>query len=162
VEGLLEERVFAKGGLSLKTPTAVGSGEQTHRQGHRVHEREGGVVGSEDKKLLPEVFLELPEVGRLASEGGPMDLAEGREPLAVVTPKEEVDGLESVSSPRNSPTTSMVSTSESENFGAGLRWRIRFPLSRSSTKQKTATMKVLRSTNGRPPFVLDGLEHHRD
>jgi hypothetical protein len=23
------------------------------------------------------------------------------------------------------------------------------------------TMKVLRSMNGRPPFVLDGLEHHR-
>lgn len=33
VESLFEERVLGEGGLSLKTPTAVGSGEQTRRQG---------------------------------------------------------------------------------------------------------------------------------
>src|SRR5215208_4220829 len=43
----------------------------------------------------------------------------------------------------------------------GLPRLMRRPLSWSSTRQKTATIKLLRSTNGRPPFILDGLEHHR-
>src|ERR671912_2697925 len=59
----------------------------------------------------------------------------------------------SVSMPRNSPTISMVRTSASESFGAGPRWRMRRPLSRSSMRQKTATMKVLRSIR-RPPLCV--------
>jgi len=42
---------------------------------------------------LPEAFFDLPEVGRLPGEGGAMDLAECRKPLAVVPPEEEVDGF---------------------------------------------------------------------
>jgi hypothetical protein len=48
---------------------------------------------------------------------------------------------------------SMVRTSASESFGAGPRWRMRRPLSRSSIRQKTATMKVLRSIR-RPPLCV--------
>src|SRR5215207_11390745 len=63
----------------------------------------------------------------------------------------------SVSSPRNSPTISMVSTSESETLGAGPRWRRRRSLMRSSMRQKTATMKVLRSTARDLHFASIGL-----
>ncbi len=50
-------------------------------------------MGSEEEQFLPETLLELEEVGRLAREGCPMDLTEGREPFAVVTTEEEVDTL---------------------------------------------------------------------
>jgi hypothetical protein len=38
-------------------------------------------------KLLPEVLLSLPEVGRLPAEGGAMHLPEVREEVGVVAPK---------------------------------------------------------------------------
>jgi len=38
----------------------------------------------EAEKLLPEAFLELPEVSTLSGEVGAVDLAEGRGPFAVV------------------------------------------------------------------------------
>jgi hypothetical protein len=48
-------------------------------------------VRSEREELLPEVLLDLPEVGGLAGEGGAMNRAEGGEPLSVVPTEEEVD-----------------------------------------------------------------------
>jgi hypothetical protein len=77
-------------------------------------------MGCKRKELLPELFLELPEVGCPPSEGGAVYLAEGGEPLAVVTAEKRWMPL-SVSSPRNYPTISMVRTSESESLGAGPR-----------------------------------------
>ena len=121
VEGLLEEGVFAEGGFSLEAATAVGTGEQARWQRHGVHQREGRVVGGEREELLPEALLYLPEVGALTGEGGAVHLAKGWEALGVVWAEEEVDSLESVSMPRNSPTISMVRTSASESFGAGPR-----------------------------------------
>jgi hypothetical protein len=50
-------------------------------------------VGSERQKLLPEAFLDLPEVCCLPREGGAMDFAECGEPLAVVPSEVAVDGL---------------------------------------------------------------------
>jgi hypothetical protein len=50
-------------------------------------------MGCERKELLPEALFNLPEVGSLAAEGGPMYLAEGGEPFLIVTTKEEVDAL---------------------------------------------------------------------
>jgi hypothetical protein len=92
VEGLLEEGVLAESGLSLKTRAAVGAGEQACRQGKRVRQGEGGVVGSEEEKLLPEALLYLPEIGCLPREGGSMYLAKSGEPFCLVPPEEEVDG----------------------------------------------------------------------
>jgi hypothetical protein len=90
-----------------------------------------------------------------------VDLAKGGEPLPVmpsevaverpvgVQPEklpDDLDGqdlrvrkLRSGTAPSNTPTLEMI-VDEAED---------------------AKTMKVLRSTNGRPPFVLDGLEHHR-
>ena len=94
VEGLLEQHVFAESCLAAKAFAPVGAGEEAYRQGHRVHQREGRLVGGEREELLPEALLELPEVGRLPRESGPpMHLAEGGEPFAVVAAKEEVDVL---------------------------------------------------------------------
>ncbi len=50
-------------------------------------------MGGEREELLPKALLDLPEVGRLPGEGGAVDLAEGREPFAVVAAEEEVDAL---------------------------------------------------------------------
>jgi hypothetical protein len=96
VEGLLEEDVFAESGLSSEAATPVGTSEQTSRQGKRVADGEGWVVGSESEELLPEALLEFPEVGRLPSEGGAMDLEKCREPFAVVPSEVVIECLVSV------------------------------------------------------------------
>jgi hypothetical protein len=93
VGSLPEERVLAEGGLTAKARAAVGAGEKTRRQGHRVTDGERRIMGCKRKELLPELFLELPEVGCPPSEGGAVYLAEGGEPLAVVTAEKEVDAL---------------------------------------------------------------------
>ena len=38
VEGLLEEGILAESGFPFEARAAIGSGEQAHRQGHRVAE----------------------------------------------------------------------------------------------------------------------------
>ena len=83
VEGLLEEGVLTESGFSLEAAAAIGAGEQACRQRHGVHQREGRIVGSKREELLPEVFFDLPEVGRLPSEGSALDLAKSWEPFAV-------------------------------------------------------------------------------
>ena len=72
VEGLSEQRILAESGFSFEALAAVGSGEQTRRQGQRVADGEASIVRSESKEFLPKVFLSLPEVGCLPGEGGPM------------------------------------------------------------------------------------------
>ena len=47
----------------------------------------------ECEELLPETLLDLPEVGGLAGEGGPMDLKKCREPFAVVPSEVAVECL---------------------------------------------------------------------
>ncbi len=84
-----------------------------------------------------------------------MDLPEGREPLWVVSPEVLEDALLGVHIPRNSPMISMVRTSESESLvclGPRLRRGSRRSWSQSSTRQKVATMKVLRSTRAWASF----------
>src|SRR3712207_6008350 len=66
IEGLLEESVLAKGSLSFKTPATVGAGKQACRQGHRVADGEASIVRGFGQELLPEVLLDLPEVGCLS------------------------------------------------------------------------------------------------
>jgi hypothetical protein len=53
-------------------------------------------VGSESEELSPEELFDLPEVGTLPSEGGPMDLKKCGEPFAVVPSEEEVECLVSI------------------------------------------------------------------
>jgi hypothetical protein len=69
---------------------------------------------------------------------------EVREEMGVVAPEVGEELGVFASSPKNSPTTSMVSTSESQSVGVGPR-ALRRPRSSmwSSMRQKTATMKVL-------------------
>jgi hypothetical protein len=93
VEGLFEERVLSESSLPAESTATVGSREGARRQGQRVRQSEGRVVGSEGEKLLPESFLDLPEVGCLPREGGAVDDPERREPLTVVPSEEEVDTL---------------------------------------------------------------------
>jgi len=122
---VLEEGVLAEGGLSTEAPATVGASEQASRQGESVADGEGRVVRNEREELLPEALLDLPEVGRLARKGGPMHLAEGGEPFAVVAAKEEVDSLVGVDAKE------LADDLDSEDFGVGVlvgegpRWRIR-------------------------------------
>jgi hypothetical protein len=125
VEGLFEESVLAEGRLSLKTRAAVGAGEQARWQGERVCQGEGGVVGSVGQELLPEDLLELPKVGCLPGEGGAMHPPQVREEVGIVAPEVCKELCISSSIPRNSPTTSMVMTSESHSVGVGPRPRRR-------------------------------------
>jgi hypothetical protein len=147
VEGLPEQSVLAESGFTQEAATAVGAGEEARWQWHRVYEREGRIVRGEEEEILPKALLYLPEVSRLPGEGGTVDLAYSREPLAVVAAEEEVDALIG------------VDAEELSNLGAGPRWRMRCPLRRSSMRQKT--MKVLRSITRRPPLRPVLLSQHR-
>ena len=94
VEGLLEEGVLAESRFfSTEAFTPVGASEEASRQGHRVADGEGWVVRSQSEELLPEVFLDCPEIGRLPREGGAVHFAECGEPLAVMTPEVTKDRL---------------------------------------------------------------------
>jgi hypothetical protein len=93
VEGLPEERIFAKGGLAAEARAAIGAGEKTCRQGHRIADGEGGIMRNEREEILPEALLGLPEVGRLPGGGSPMYLTQSGEPFTVVTAEKEVDSL---------------------------------------------------------------------
>lgn len=145
-----------KAAFPLKREHLGARANQASRQGHRVADDEGRIVRSEGEKLLPEALLELPEIGCLSGESGAMHSQEVREEVVgVVTPEVREKLSISVSSSilRNSPTPSMARTSESKSVGAGPRSRRR-PRSgmRSSVRQKTAMMKVLRSTRAETSF----------
>jgi hypothetical protein len=96
VERLPEKRVLAEGRFTAESTAAVGAGKQASRQGQRVHQREGRIVGSEGEELLLDALLDLPEVGGLTGEVGAVDLPEGGEPFSVVAAEDEVDALVSV------------------------------------------------------------------
>jgi hypothetical protein len=72
------------------------------------------------QELLPEDLLELPEVCCLPGEGGAMHSPQVREEVGIVAPEVCKESSVSSSIPRNSPTTSMVMTSESHSVGVGL------------------------------------------
>jgi hypothetical protein len=119
-------------------------------------------VGSErHKKLLPEAFLDLPEVGRLPSEGGAMDEAQCRKPLAVVPSEVAVECLVGVQ------TEELSDDLDGEDLRVG-KFRGGAALAQGSSvfepvvyvRQKTATMKVLRSKR-RPPLRSVPLSQHR-
>jgi hypothetical protein len=72
IEGLLEESVLAESSLPFEALAAMGSGEQTRWQGHRVADGEGRVVRNAGEELSPEELLGLPQVRCLPGEGGAM------------------------------------------------------------------------------------------
>ena len=111
-------------------------------------------MGSKREELLPEVFFDLPEVGRLPSEGSAMDLAKSWEPFAVVAAEEEIDSFVGVYAEKLSDDLYGEDLSVGE-LRSGTALADAAPsLSRSSMRQKTATMKVLRSIRRRPPLRL--------
>jgi hypothetical protein len=111
VEGLPEHSVLAESSFSLEPLAAVGTGKQASWQRHRVANGEGRIIRSEGQKLLPEIFFDLPEVSRLAAEGGAMDLVQGGEPLTVVTPEVTEDRLVGVQAKK------LTNDFDGENFG---------------------------------------------
>jgi hypothetical protein len=113
-------------------------------------------VGNEEEKLLPETLLSFPQIGGLPGEGGAMHTFEVREEVGVVAsevrkefrvfiePQELTDDLDS----------EYFAVAESRSGSRTLR---RPSLAtRSSMRQKTATMKVLRSIRRRSPLRLYG------
>jgi hypothetical protein len=70
-------------------------------------------VWSEREELLPEMLLHLPEVCRLAGEGGPMYLLEGRKPFPIVPFEEEVDAFVGVDAEK------LPDDLDGEDFGVG-------------------------------------------
>jgi hypothetical protein len=69
VEGLLEESVLAESSFPFEALAAMGSGEQTRWQGHRVADGEGRVVSNAGEELSPEELLGLPEIRCLVKVG---------------------------------------------------------------------------------------------
>jgi hypothetical protein len=107
--------------------------------------------------VTPQRILGCPQVGRLTSEGGAVDLTQGWEEVRVVAREETVEASISVD-PKELADHLDGEHLASESFGAGPRWRSRLQsLSQSSVKQKTETMKVLRIHGWRSPLRRFGL-----
>jgi len=155
VEGLLEESVFAEGGLPAEATAAVGAGEQARWQGERVCQGEGGVVGSVGQELLPEALLDLPEVGCLARESGAVYPPQVREEVSVVAPEVGKKLRIFVEPQELADNLDGDDLRVKELRGGSARPRRR-PSSamRSSMRQKTLRMKVLRSTRAKTSFSL--------
>ena len=145
VEGLLAHLVVAEGALLRQDAAAVSSGETASRHGETVDQGDPRVLADPVEQMTPQPLFEDPKVGHLAREGGAVHSAQSREPLAVVTSKVGVKVLLGVY-PQELAHHLMVKTSESQSSGVGPHWRGGFcPWTQSSVRQKTATMKVLRS-----------------
>src|SRR5829696_629383 len=144
VEGLLEESVFAEGGLPAEATAAVGAGEQARWQGERV-----------GQELLPEALLDLPEVGCLARESGAVYPPQVREEVSVVAPEVGKKLRIFVEPQELADNLDGDDLRVKELRGGSARPRRR-PSSamRSSMRQKTLRMKVLRSTRAKTSFSL--------
>ncbi len=115
------------------------------------------------QEFLPEELFSLPEVGCLPAEGGAMHLPQIRKEAGVVASEVRKEPRVFIESQE------LTDDLDGEDFRVG-------ECGGGSTcseapeildtvvneAEKTATIKVLRSMSGRPPFVLDGLEHHRE
>lgn len=77
IEGLAGEVVVAVGRLFRQAPTARGAGKLADRQGEALDEHEGRLMGDVGGRLLPELFVDPAEIGRLA-ESGAMHVPQGR------------------------------------------------------------------------------------
>ena len=87
VEGPVRERVVPERGEAAEAAAAVGPREAAGRHRQAVGEGQGGVVPGRGREVPPERELDGPEVGRLAQEGGAVDLPQAREQVAEVTPE---------------------------------------------------------------------------
>ena len=162
VEGLLDESVLAKSGLPTESTAAVGTSEEARWQRQRVADGERRVMGCKRKEFLPEAFLDLPEISSLPSEGGAMDEAQCGKPLAVVPSEVAVECLVGVQ------TEELSDDLDGEDLRVG-EFRGGAALAQGSSvfeplvyvRQKTATMKVLRSIRRRPPLRSVPLSQHR-
>jgi hypothetical protein len=74
-------------------------------------------VRGEQEQFLPEVFLELPQIGGLAGEGSAVHAPEGGEPLRVVPSEVAIDGLVGVDAEELSDHF------DGENLCIGEPWR---------------------------------------
>jgi hypothetical protein len=155
VEGLLEEGVLAESGLPFEALAAMGSGEQASWQGQRVADGEGRVVRNAGggEELSPEELLGLPQVRCLPGEGGAMYTSEVREEVSVVAPEVRKELLVFIYSQK------LTDDLDGEDFRVAERGGRSAPSeapevleSVISMRQKTATMKVLRSIRRRPPL----------
>ena len=112
-------------------------------------------MGSVDQKRLPEVLFDLPEVGRLPAEGCAMHSREVREEVGVVAPEVGKELRVFIESQKLADDLDGDDFRVAESVGVGGR-ALRRPRSAtwSSMRQKTAMMKVLRSTRAETSFLL--------
>lgn len=115
---------------------------------------------SEGEELLPEVLFELPEVCCLSGEGGPMHLAEGREPLAVVSSEVSVECLVGVE-PQEFADHFDGEDLRIGKLRSGTALADAPPFELVVDEAKDGDDEGAKIHERRPPFVLDGLEHHR-
>jgi hypothetical protein len=113
-------------------------------------------VGSVGQELLPEALLGLPQVRRLPGEGGAMYPQEVREEVGVVAPEEVRKEFCVLVYPQE-----LTDDLDGDDLGVEECWG-RSACSETpevresivSMRQKTATMKVLRSTRAKTSFSL--------
>ena len=155
VEGLLEEDILAESCLPFEARAAVGSSEGARWQRKGVRQGEVRIVRGFGHKFLPEALLSFPQVGCLPGEGGAMHPPQIREEVGVVTPEVRKEFGLFVYPQELAYDLDGEDFGVAEIVGAGPR-ALRRPRSliRSSMRQKTATMKVLRSTRAKTSFSL--------
>ncbi len=79
--------ILTKGRMTSQRTEMISASKATDRNGQAICDRNQRVMVKTLKQNCPQFFLDLPQACHLADKCGPMDLTQGRKPIAVVTPK---------------------------------------------------------------------------
>jgi len=96
---LLGAFVTAEGGQLGQPTAAIGTAEAADRHREAVQDRDLRVEADPAEQLLAQLGLDRPQVGRLTDEGGAVDAAKGREPVAPVPTEVVVQAFVGVDAP---------------------------------------------------------------
>ena len=146
IEGLPGQDILPESPLSSEALAAVCPGELTDRKGEAIHQSKGRVILNGAQDMLPYLLLDLPEVGRLAQESGPMHSRHCRKEVPIMLAEIPVQGGVLAEAQEFSHHFQR----QYLKLGAGPRWRKGFPgemvFNVSSMRQKTAMINASRST----------------
>ena len=83
VKGWAGYAVPSAGGFPAEPLAAIGPGEPADGHGETVHHRQGRVMREGIQEHLPDRFLDPPEIGGLAREGGAANLGQSRKKVDI-------------------------------------------------------------------------------
>ena len=145
-ESLPGDFIIAIGRDVSQATAAIGPVKTADWQGKAVHDRNVGVESDASEDILPEQFLDLPEIGSLSHEGGAMDLLQCRKPIPIVIAEEPENLLILIKTqklPNDFKRQYLAVTQPGLGSSASQSPSIKSFFNESSTRQYTSIINVL-------------------